>query len=81
MPGVVIDRYGEIVVLQLSSAGAMRWRDAIADAIEAVVRPKTIFERSDSDVLALEGIAPRRIGRIGISKALFHRTALYPPTE
>ena len=58
MPGVVIDRYGEIVVLQLSSAGAMRWRDAIADAIEAVVRPKTIFERSDSDVLALEGIAP-----------------------
>lgn len=58
MPGVVIDRYGEIVVLQLSSAGAMRWRDAIADAIEAVVRPRTIFERSDSDVLALEGIAP-----------------------
>lgn len=59
MPGVVVDRYGEIVVLQLSSAGAMRWRDAIADAIEAVVRPKTIFERSDSDVLALEGVAPR----------------------
>ena len=64
MPGVVIDRYGKIVVLQLSSAGAMRWRDAIADAIEAVVRPKTIFERSDSDVLALEGIAPS-VGLLG----------------
>jgi len=59
LPGVVIDRYGGIVVLQLSSAGAIRWRDAIADAIEAVVQPATIFERSDSDVLALEGIAPR----------------------
>ena len=59
LPGVVADRYGEIVVLQLSSAGAMRWRDALADAIETVVRPKTIFERSDSDVLALEGIEPR----------------------
>jgi 23S rRNA (cytosine1962-C5)-methyltransferase len=58
LPGVVIDRYGEIVVLQLSSAGAVRWRDAIADAVEAVVRPLTIFERSDSEVLALEGIAP-----------------------
>ncbi len=57
LPGVVIDRYGGIVVLQLSSAGAIRWRDAIADAVAAVVRPTTIFERSDSDVLALEGIA------------------------
>ena len=58
LPGVVADRYGEIVVLQLSSAGATRWRDALVDAIEQVVRPQTIFERSDSDVLALEGIQP-----------------------
>ena len=58
LPGVVADRYGDTVVLQLSSAGAIRWRDAIADAIEAVVKPKTIFERSDADVLALEGIQP-----------------------
>ena len=58
LPGVVIDRYGEIVVLQLSSAGAIRWRDAIADAVDAVVRPHTIFERSDAEVLELEGIAP-----------------------
>jgi len=59
LPGVVIDRYGDVVVLQVSSAGAMRWRDAIVDAVEAVVKPKTIFERSDADVLALEGIQPR----------------------
>ncbi len=59
LPGVVADCYGEIVVLQLSSAGAVHWRDAVADAIECVVRPKTIFERSDADVLALEGIEPR----------------------
>ena len=58
LPGVVIDRYGEVVVVQLSSAGAMRWREAIADAIEAVVKPTTIFERSDADVLALEGLQP-----------------------
>ena len=59
LPGVVADRYGEIVVLQLTSAGAVRWRDALADALETVVRPKTIFERSDTDVLALEGFAPK----------------------
>ena len=58
LPGVVIDRYGETVVLQLSSAGAMRWRAAIADAVMDVVKPHTIFERSDADVLALEGLQP-----------------------
>ena len=59
LPGVVIDRYDEVVVVQLSSAGAMRWRDAIVDAIDAVVKPTTIFERSDADVLMLEGLQPQ----------------------
>lgn len=59
LPGVVIDRYGDVVVLQLSSAGAMRWRDAIVDAIEQTVKPQTIFERSDADVLTLEGLQPQ----------------------
>jgi len=58
LPGVVIDRYGETVVLQLSSSGAMRWRDAIADAVMQVVQPHTLYERSDADVLALEGLQP-----------------------
>jgi len=59
LPGAVIDRYGDVVVVQLSSAGAMRWRGAIVDAIDAVVKPNTIFERSDADVLALEGLQPQ----------------------
>ena len=56
LPGVVIDRYGETVVLQLSSAGAMHWRDALADAVMQAVKPHTLYERSDADVLALEGL-------------------------
>jgi 23S rRNA (cytosine1962-C5)-methyltransferase len=58
LPGVVMDRYRDIVVLQLSSAGAMRWRDAIVDAVDAVMSPVTIYERSDADVLKLEGLQP-----------------------
>jgi 23S rRNA (cytosine1962-C5)-methyltransferase len=58
LPGVVIDRYADAVVLQLSSAGAMRWREAIADAVMEAISPQTIYERSDADVLALEGINP-----------------------
>ena len=58
LPGVVADRYGDVVVLQLSSAGAMYWRETIADALFELARPATIFERSDSDVLTREGLKP-----------------------
>jgi 23S rRNA (cytosine1962-C5)-methyltransferase len=59
LPGVVADRYGEVVVLQLSSAGAEAWRDAIADALVEHAGARCVVERSDADVRALEGLAPR----------------------
>ena len=59
LPGVVADRYGEVVVVQLSSAGAERWRDAIVDALAAVPGVACVFERSDADVRKLEGLEPR----------------------
>jgi len=58
LPGVVADRYGDTVVLQLSSAGADRWREAIADAVLAASGAARIWERSDADVRELEGLAP-----------------------
>jgi 23S rRNA (cytosine1962-C5)-methyltransferase len=58
LPGVVADRYGEVVVLQLSSAGAERWRDAIVDALAAVPGVSCVFERSDAEVRKLEGLEP-----------------------
>jgi 23S rRNA (cytosine1962-C5)-methyltransferase len=58
LPGVVADRYGDTVVLQLNSAGADRWRDAIADALLAAEGAARIWERSDADVRQLEGLAP-----------------------
>ncbi|HEU5284802.1 MAG TPA: class I SAM-dependent rRNA methyltransferase [Burkholderiales bacterium] len=59
MPGLVVDRYGAVLVLQVSSAGALRWRDEIADALVALTGTEGVFERSDADVLALEGLAQR----------------------
>ena len=59
LPGVVADRYGDVIVLQLSSAGAERWRDAIADALVQATGVSAIWERSDADVRALEGLEPR----------------------
>jgi 23S rRNA (cytosine1962-C5)-methyltransferase len=59
LPGVVCDRYGGCAVLQLSSAGAERWRETIAAAVAAATGCEAVYERSDLDVRALEGLAPR----------------------
>jgi len=58
LPGVVADRYGDTAVLQLNSAGADRWREAIADALLATGVASRIWERSDADVRQLEGLPP-----------------------
>jgi len=59
LPGVIADRYGDVVVVQLSSAGAERWRDAIVEALAAAPGVACVFERSDAEVRALEGLGPR----------------------
>jgi 23S rRNA (cytosine1962-C5)-methyltransferase len=61
LPGVIADRYGDVVVLQCLSAGADRWRAAIADALVDATGATCVFERSDADVRALEGL-PVRVG-------------------
>ncbi len=58
LPGVIADRYGDTVVLQLTSAGAERWREAIADALIEAGAAARIWERSDVEVRALEGLLP-----------------------
>ena len=59
LPGVVADRYHDTVVVQLLSAGAERWRDAITATLAALPGVTRVYERSDADVRALEGLAPR----------------------
>jgi 23S rRNA (cytosine1962-C5)-methyltransferase len=58
LPGVIADRYADVVVLQLSSAGAERWRDAIVAALVEATAAACVYERSDADVRKLEGMAP-----------------------
>jgi 23S rRNA (cytosine1962-C5)-methyltransferase len=59
LPGVVVDRYGDALVLQASSAGAARWRDTLADLLVELVAGSSVYERSDAEVLELEGLAQR----------------------
>jgi 23S rRNA (cytosine1962-C5)-methyltransferase len=59
LPGVIADRYGETVVVQLLSTGADRWRDAIADALCGLPGVQRVWERSDAEARQLEGLEPR----------------------
>jgi len=56
LPGVIVDRYGGVVVLQLLSAGAERWRGELADAVRELTGCACVYERSDADVRELEGL-------------------------
>lgn len=58
IPGLVADRYGDTVVLQSTTVGTERFRDAIADALAGLPGVHTVFERSDADVREREGLEP-----------------------
>ena len=57
VPGLIADRYGDTVVCQLTTAGAERWRDVIADALSALPHIACVYERSDAEVREREGLA------------------------
>ena len=59
LPGLIVDRYADVVVVQISSAGCNRWHDAIIDSLQQLTAARAIYERSDADVLELEGLEPR----------------------
>ena len=59
LPGFIADRYGDVAVVQLLTAGAEAWRDALLAALRDATGCSTVYERSDADVRALEGLATR----------------------
>jgi 23S rRNA (cytosine1962-C5)-methyltransferase len=56
LPGLVLDRYGDVVVAQSGTAGVDRLRAEIDGAVEKVIHPKTIVWKNDSGARELEGL-------------------------
>jgi 23S rRNA (cytosine1962-C5)-methyltransferase len=59
LPGVIVDHYADTLVVQLLTTGAQHWRTTLTDVLREVTAATAIFERSDADVVALEGMAPQ----------------------
>ena len=58
LPGVTVDRYGDFVVVQWLSAGALAWREELYEAITQTVEPRGIYEQKRIRPLAGEAPCP-----------------------
>lgn len=58
LPGLIVDRYGDVLSAQFLSAGTERWKQVIADALLEATGLSKLYERSDSGVRGLEGLDP-----------------------
>jgi len=50
LPGLIVDKYSDYVVIQFHTKGISRWKDHIVAAIEKLMKPKGIYERSDISI-------------------------------
>jgi 23S rRNA (cytosine1962-C5)-methyltransferase len=56
LPGVVVDRFGEALVVQVNTAGMELLTPVLLEALEAELSPSTIVLKNDSPVRTLEGL-------------------------
>ncbi len=54
LPGLVIDRFGDVVVAQVATAGMERLKDEIAAAVIKVLKPRQLWWKNDSAIRAME---------------------------
>jgi 23S rRNA (cytosine1962-C5)-methyltransferase len=59
LPGLIVDRYGDVIVFQIVTAGMELWRAVIIEALRESCQPRCIFERSDDAVREKEGLSMR----------------------
>ncbi len=58
LPGCIVDRYADVVVLQSGSAGIDRWKPHIVAALRAALPEVRVYERSDAALREREGLRP-----------------------
>lgn len=56
LPGLVVDKFGGVLVVQVLSLGMELWKHELTDILVEVIRPEGIYERNDVPVRRLEGM-------------------------
>src|SRR6201987_6048162 len=57
LPGLVVDRFGSVLVVQSNAAGMARLEPAVLDSLGELLSPEAIVLRNDSPARGLEGLA------------------------
>ncbi len=60
LPGLIVDKFNDTLVLQSLTLGIERWQPVIVDALIEGLQPQGIYERNDVPVRELEGLEQRR---------------------
>ncbi len=58
LPGLIVDRYADVLVVQIGTAGMERVRDEIVTSLVKLCRPAAVVLRNDLAGRALEGLEP-----------------------
>ena len=59
LPGLIVDRYGDYLVVQFQTAGIERWRETVVSLLEEKVGPRGIYGKDDSQTREWEGLEKR----------------------
>jgi len=59
LPGLIVDRYADVLVLQTLTAGAERLKGVVVDWLVARLAPRAVVERNDSSARSFEGLEER----------------------
>jgi len=72
LPGLTVDRYGSVLVVQITTAGMEAYRDDIVDALQSLTGATSIYLRNDAPVRELEHLPSYREWALGDAVELLH---------
>lgn len=56
LPGLVVDKFGEVLVIQTLALGIDQYKEMIVEILDELIEPIGIYERNDVPVRELEGL-------------------------
>ncbi len=60
LPGLIVDRYSDVLVIQILTAGMERLQETILGILRDTIHPRAIYERNDASPRRLEGLELRK---------------------
>lgn len=81
LPGLIVDRFDDVLVAELNVAGMVRLEPVILEALAGLLKPKAIVLRNDSPARAQEGLTPETrvaLGTLDTRVVLRENGAFFP---